>query len=227
MQEPAFAAFIGLDWADKKHDVCLQIAGSTAFERSVLEHTPRGRHFVAWANAGRKRFDGAPVAVCVELSGRPHRSPLSSSMSSLSSSRSIPAHPRQVPSRLLPERCQGRPPLMHRSRSISSSATATSSSPWTATPRTCAPSAASSNSAATSCRIGSGSPTASPSSSRPTFPRSCRGSGTRQTAVFADFLERWPSLTALKRARPDTVVAFFHAHRVRHAATINRRDQGH
>ncbi len=23
-----FAAFIGLDWADAKHDICLQVAGS-------------------------------------------------------------------------------------------------------------------------------------------------------------------------------------------------------
>ena len=27
-EESAFAAFVGIDWADKKHDVCLQVAGS-------------------------------------------------------------------------------------------------------------------------------------------------------------------------------------------------------
>ena len=26
----AFAAFVGLDWADAKHDICLQVAGSDA-----------------------------------------------------------------------------------------------------------------------------------------------------------------------------------------------------
>jgi hypothetical protein len=35
-----FAAFVGLDWADAKHDVCLQAAGSQKREFSVLEHQP-------------------------------------------------------------------------------------------------------------------------------------------------------------------------------------------
>ena len=35
-----YAAVIGIDWADRKHDVCLQVQGSEAFELSVLEHRP-------------------------------------------------------------------------------------------------------------------------------------------------------------------------------------------
>src|SRR5437868_6469503 len=35
-----FAAFIGIDWADKKHDVCLQLAGSEKTEHQILKHTP-------------------------------------------------------------------------------------------------------------------------------------------------------------------------------------------
>ena len=35
-----FAAFIGLDWADTKHDVCVQAAGSERREFLVLEHSP-------------------------------------------------------------------------------------------------------------------------------------------------------------------------------------------
>ena len=33
-----FSAFIGLDWADAKHDICLQVAGSDKQEVQVLEH---------------------------------------------------------------------------------------------------------------------------------------------------------------------------------------------
>jgi hypothetical protein len=33
-----FAAFVGIDWADRKHDVCLQAAGSSKREHSVLPH---------------------------------------------------------------------------------------------------------------------------------------------------------------------------------------------
>ena len=35
-----FAAFIGLDWADAKHDICLQVAGSDQREVKVLQHRP-------------------------------------------------------------------------------------------------------------------------------------------------------------------------------------------
>ena len=38
-QEP-FAAFVGIDWADAKHDVCLQAVGSDTQEVSQLDHTP-------------------------------------------------------------------------------------------------------------------------------------------------------------------------------------------
>jgi hypothetical protein len=31
---------VGVDWADKKHDVCLCAAGSTKRERAVVPHTP-------------------------------------------------------------------------------------------------------------------------------------------------------------------------------------------
>jgi len=54
MQEPTFAAFIGLDWADKKHDVCLQAAGSSGSESSVIEHRPAA--IAAWADGIRERF---------------------------------------------------------------------------------------------------------------------------------------------------------------------------
>ena len=35
-----FAAFIGIDWADAKHDGCLQAAGTAKRECFQLEHTP-------------------------------------------------------------------------------------------------------------------------------------------------------------------------------------------
>lgn len=35
-----YTAYVGIDWADRKHDFCLQAAGSTDLELGVLEHTP-------------------------------------------------------------------------------------------------------------------------------------------------------------------------------------------
>src|SRR5690349_86597 len=54
MQKPApFAALIGIDWADRKHDVCLCAAGSTKRERSVIAHTPAALR--DWADKLRAR----------------------------------------------------------------------------------------------------------------------------------------------------------------------------
>ncbi|MBT1451180.1 hypothetical protein KJ365_09845 [Glaciecola sp. XM2] len=35
-----FAAYIGLDWADKKHDLCVQVGDVDARNYYVIEHTP-------------------------------------------------------------------------------------------------------------------------------------------------------------------------------------------
>ena len=65
----AFAAFVGLDWADAKHDVCLQAAGTEQREFLSLEHSPE--EINAWVQTLRTRFNGQPVAVCLELQKGP------------------------------------------------------------------------------------------------------------------------------------------------------------
>src|SRR5216684_3348189 len=64
-----FAAFVGIDWADAKHDVCLQAAGSAKREGLTLEHTPEA--IEAWVSTLRTRFNGQPVAICLELTKGP------------------------------------------------------------------------------------------------------------------------------------------------------------
>ena len=59
-----FAAIIGIDWADRKHDLCLKTFDSETLEFSVLEHKPEA--IEDWANDLRMRFDGRPVAICIE-----------------------------------------------------------------------------------------------------------------------------------------------------------------
>jgi hypothetical protein len=65
----AFAAFVGLDWADAKHDVCWQAAGSEPREPSRLDHTPEA--IEAWGCALQKRFEGTPIALCLERNKGP------------------------------------------------------------------------------------------------------------------------------------------------------------
>jgi len=64
-----FAAFIGLDWADAKHDICLQVAGSDKREFQVLAHRPEV--IDAWATALLQRFQGQPIAIALELNKGP------------------------------------------------------------------------------------------------------------------------------------------------------------
>jgi transposase len=64
-----FAALIGLDWADKKHDLCLIDSAAGKREASTLLHSPRA--IDEWAAALRARYDGRQVAVCVEQSRGP------------------------------------------------------------------------------------------------------------------------------------------------------------
>jgi transposase len=59
-----FAAFIGLDWADQKHDIALQVCGGSDCESRELIHSPEA--IDAWANELRQRFGGRPIALCFE-----------------------------------------------------------------------------------------------------------------------------------------------------------------
>ena len=59
-----FAALVGIDWADRKHDICVQPLPGQVRERLVLAHRPEA--IEEWANGLRTGFANRPVAVCLE-----------------------------------------------------------------------------------------------------------------------------------------------------------------
>ena len=59
-----FAAYIGIDWADQKHDICLQEAGSNQIESLQLDHKPDS--ISNWVSQLRQRFQGKPIAIALE-----------------------------------------------------------------------------------------------------------------------------------------------------------------
>ena len=65
-QEPQFAAFMSIDWADKKHVWCLQVAGSQQRESGELEHTPEAVE--AWVGQLCQRFAQGLIAVALAQS---------------------------------------------------------------------------------------------------------------------------------------------------------------
>jgi transposase len=62
--EPAFAALIGIDWADRKHYWSLSAEGMSRAERGTLDNTPEAVEF--WMMDLRRRFDGRPIAIALE-----------------------------------------------------------------------------------------------------------------------------------------------------------------
>ena len=63
-----FSAYVGLDWADKKHDICVQVKGEESREFSVISHSPESIH--DWVEGLHKKVKGN-IAVAVELNKGP------------------------------------------------------------------------------------------------------------------------------------------------------------
>ena len=63
-----YSAYVGIDWADSKHDVCVQQANSDARQFDVIQH--RAEAIDAWVKSLRLRYGGS-IAVAVELSKGP------------------------------------------------------------------------------------------------------------------------------------------------------------
>jgi transposase len=64
-----YAALIGIDWSDSKHDLCLIDPQTLQREAYVLRHSPKA--IDEWVAALRARCGGRPVAVCLEQSRGP------------------------------------------------------------------------------------------------------------------------------------------------------------
>src|SRR6266478_3306420 len=214
-----FAAFIGIDWADAKHDLCLQAAGTAKRERFQLEHTPEA--IDAWVTTLRTRFNGQPVAVCLELT----KGPLVFALHKYDFLILFPLNPLTLaryreaftPSRakddptdaalqlelLLTHRDKLRPlnpqsPTMraltqlveHRRRVVGDKVRITN-------------------------RL--------TSTLKNYFPHALQWFQDKDTLLFCDFLSRWPTLKAAQLARRSTLEPFFRDHHVRSSDVIDKR----
>jgi transposase len=68
MELSQFTAVIGIDWADKKHDICVQDMATGKRRASQVRH--RAEDLDEWARSLQRRFGGT-IAVAVELSKGP------------------------------------------------------------------------------------------------------------------------------------------------------------
>jgi transposase len=214
-----WAAFVGLDWADANHDICLQAAGTERREFLVLEHRPEAIH--AWGQTLRTRFHGQPVAVCLELNKGPIVSALRAydflvlfpvNPFTLAKYRDActPSHAKDDPTdaelqvellrthrdKLTPLSPQS--PTMrafaqlveHRRRLVGDNVRLTNR--WTRALKN-------------------------------SFPHVLQWFQEKDTGIFCDVLRHWPTLKAAQLARRTTLERFFRAHHVRSADVITTR----
>jgi transposase len=213
------AACIGLDWADAKHDICLQVTGAVTREFSVLEH--RADRIKAWVSTLRTRFPAQSIASSLEL----NKGPLVSALRQDDCLVLLPINPLMLaryreaftPSRatddptdaerllalLLKHRDQlqplqpQRPPtraleqrVEHRRRLVGAQVRSTN-------------------------RL--------TSTLKHYFPPVLQWFHDNDTAIFCGVLTQWPTLKAVQLARRSPLERFFRDHHVRDAAVITQR----
>ena len=213
-----FTAYIGIDWADRKHDFCLQAAGSTAVEFGVIEHKPEA--IEKWAQSLHERF-GGPIAICLETTKGPlvyalqryeflvlfpvHAATLAGYRRAF-----VPSGAKDDPSdahaaldllRRHPERLQPLKPqspamrmlasLVEERRQLINSITRTS------------------NRLVSTLKL--------------YYPQALDWFEHRNTKMFCDFLDRWPTLAHVRRARVTTLESFFHEHNCRRSHVVTAR----
>jgi transposase len=64
-----FAAYIGLDWEQEQHAICVLPAAGGPARHGEVKHDPEA--IADWVAELREQFGGRPIAICVELSRGP------------------------------------------------------------------------------------------------------------------------------------------------------------
>ena len=68
-QPSDFAALVGIDWADRKHDLCERSADSSEYAYTQISSAPAS--ILAWSNDLAVRFPNQKIAVGCELTKGP------------------------------------------------------------------------------------------------------------------------------------------------------------
>ncbi len=213
-----FSVFIGIDWADTKHDFCLQAADGEQREFGCFAHQVES--IDQWAREIHRRFGGS-IAVALELS----KGPIVYALQKYDFFVLFPINPLTLakyreafqPSRakddptdaelaldlllhhperfkpLKPERIEMRTlrHLVEQRRQLVDDKTRFTN------------------------RLGN--------VLKQYYPQALEWFDHQDTVLFCDFITRWPTLTQVKRARKATLEAFFRAHNMRFPKVIEAR----
>lgn len=199
--------------------LCLHVPGTSPPELSILEHRPVA--IDAWARSLRERFGGAPMAIAVELSRGPIVSallehhffvifPIQPTMLAQyrrafksSGAKDDPTDAEFALELVLPHRDK-LAPLRRQSAAMRTLQRLVEERRRLVQDRV---------------RITNRITHALKSF----FPQVVDWFRDNETAVFADLVERWPTLQDAQRARDATLLDFFHTHSVRYKSAVERR----
>jgi transposase len=217
--ETEFAALIAIDWADQKHAWALQIPGSSRRETGTIDHTPEAVD--VWASELRLRFAGQPIAVAIEQS----RGPLVFTLSKYEHLVIFPVHPTVLvnyrksfrPSGAKDDPGDARLLLdivtLHRDklRRLNPDTPETRTLQFMVEERRKLVHEKTRYSNRITAHL------------KMYFPQVLNWFDEIGSNIAADFLERWPSLEKLQRARPSTIESFFIDHKSRNRERIAER----
>jgi transposase len=218
--ELSFTAFIGIDWADTKHDICLQAANSNRREFNCIPH--KVDDIEAWARSLFERF-GGPIAIALELS----KGPIVYALQKYDFFVLFPINPSTLAKyrqAFTPSGAKDDPTdaefaldliLRHPDRFKPLK-------PQSVVMRTLVSLVEQRRSLVNDrVRITNRLRNAL----KQYYPQPLEWFDRIDTLVFCDFIERWPTLIQIKRARCTTVEKFFHEHNMRFANVLETRLQ--
>ncbi len=215
-----FTAFIGIDWADTKHDICIQPAGSEEREFDRIVHQPQ--KIEQWAHEVHQRF-GGPIAVILELS----KGPIVSALQKHDFFVLFPVNPLMLAKyrqAFKPSRGKDDPTdaelavdlvLRHRDRFKPLR-------PQSIEMRTLVHLVEKRRRLVEDRKRFSNRLI---STLKAYYPQAVEWFSHKETFVFCAFITRWPTLKQVKRARRSTLERFFREHRVRRPNLIEARIQ--
>jgi hypothetical protein len=217
--EPDFAAFIGIDWADQKHAWALQTATQRAVEQGDLDHKPEA--IDVWATELGRRFGGRLIAIALEQS----RGALLFSLTKYAHFVLYPIHPNTLVSYrsgFRPSGAKSDPSdasllldllVRHRDklRRLNPDTEETRTLQFLVEGRRkLVNDKTRYSNRLTACL-------------KMYFPQVLDWFSQVSSEVAGDFLERWPTLEKLQRARPETLRSFFREHYNYRSENIERR----
>ena len=213
-----FTAYVGIDWADTKHDICLQAAGDDRREFDCIAH--QVARIDEWAKSLHKRF-GGPIAIALELA----KGPIVYALQKYDFFVLFPINPSTLAKYRIafkPSRAKDDPtdaelaldlvlrhpeqfePLQPQSAAMRALLSLTEHRRELVGDKT-----------RLTNRLAN--------TLKQYFPQALDWFDQRDTVLFCDFLTRWPTLAQVKRARVASLKAFFHAHNSRRPEVIGAR----